>query len=481
MYKVRKGGRSYALKIYRKGFAPNDSVSSLLKQGECPALARLLTNGFYRGDYYYEVFPLYSAGTLDDLISAGECTPRFIEHTLLPSLDNALHYLHAHGLVHADVKPGNIFVSADRRSVVLGDFGVAGTTANSGGLVPFRGTLEYAPYALHQGNQVRIDAAYDYGSLGLVLIKAFTGYSPFAGMTLEERDRAVISLRVPQSIPARPRALIEGLLNSDPRLRFGHVDVQRYCSQSLGGTRVTPVARITRTKAAGTGAKMRARLLEFGFYEGHMIMVSTAAELLQAAEAHWDGARIVVDDSHLKPFLKAIGAGDVYARFVEPFNHRPIDKRAFLFCCALRLFTQGSDARAIVYKGEKFSDVRELVRAIAQGREDLADFLDDDVLVFYLRQFGFGDDAAKAADDVLQSDKSEVEKAQLLLSMLEARVHGLYVDGVALNTPEDLMKALMGMDGAQLAALAADQELENWLYRHHCDFAYSEMEAADEQ
>ena len=95
---------------------------------------------------------------------------------------DALGAAHAAGLIHRDVKPANILLSADGR-VLVADFGIAKAAegadlTSDGGMV---GTAKYlAPEQIEGGP---IDGRTDLYALGVVLYEALTGEPPFAADT----------------------------------------------------------------------------------------------------------------------------------------------------------------------------------------------------------------------------------------------------------------------------------------------------------
>jgi len=103
----------------------------------------------------------------------------------------ALAYLHAHGIVHGDVKPDNVLLGEDGRLRLL-DFGVAHVeTARRltvSGLSASIGTPDYMAPEQLRGRAG--DARADVFALGTMLYEMITGRLPYAGSDWEERLRA---------------------------------------------------------------------------------------------------------------------------------------------------------------------------------------------------------------------------------------------------------------------------------------------------
>jgi YVTN family beta-propeller protein len=145
------------------------------------------------------IIPIYDAGEESDLLYIAM---RFVEGTDLKSVvveqgalppERALPILaqaaaaldaaHARGLVHRDVKPGNILLSSEagsRDHVYLSDFGLTKRMTSDSGMTgtgQFVGTLDYAAPEQFEGKQ--LDGRADVYSLGCVLYECLTGEIPF--------------------------------------------------------------------------------------------------------------------------------------------------------------------------------------------------------------------------------------------------------------------------------------------------------------
>ena len=163
-------------------------------------LARLRHPGCVRV-YDFGADPTYGPYLLMDLVEGpqpGEVVPGGggPEAILLAKkILETLAHLHSHGVVHGDLKPGNVrCLASDPGQPVLLDFGLA--TAGVIDCGTWGGTLHYiAPEVLRR--QAR-DARSDLYALGAMLYELITGQPPFVGTTMTEVVRGHLSGRVRQ-------------------------------------------------------------------------------------------------------------------------------------------------------------------------------------------------------------------------------------------------------------------------------------------
>ena len=129
--------------------------------------------------YLYLVMPLLHESLEDVLLRSGKLSPAEAIRVVLQVADG-LHAAHRHGLIHRDVKPGNILLDAEGQAA-LADFGLAREVwrpANVATQQPW-GTPEYmAPEQFHN---TTIDQRADIYALGVVLYELLTGKRPFEG------------------------------------------------------------------------------------------------------------------------------------------------------------------------------------------------------------------------------------------------------------------------------------------------------------
>ncbi|MCR9243796.1 MAG: serine/threonine protein kinase [bacterium] len=161
---------------------------------------------------------------LQDLLEEQGQLDEEVALQIVVEVAGALDSLHQRGLVHRDVKPGNI-LWAEERGAVLIDLGFAVERGSEGSGETTAGTVHYIAPEQARGNQ-GLDVRADIYSLGATLYHLTTGSLPFEGKTSEE----VLAKQVLESLSGeRIRALelspqlhyfLEKMMAKDPEMRF---------------------------------------------------------------------------------------------------------------------------------------------------------------------------------------------------------------------------------------------------------------------
>ena len=156
------------------------------------------------GQGLYLVMPLF-AESLEDRLNRSKPLPLAEALQIVREIGSALSVAHTHGLIHRDVKPGNILLD-DAGHAALADFGVAREAGSKGKADPLTlagsgltaGTPQYM--APEQLRGAELDQRADLYALGVVFYEMLTGRTPHLGNTPFEVGAAALSgLIIPPS------------------------------------------------------------------------------------------------------------------------------------------------------------------------------------------------------------------------------------------------------------------------------------------
>jgi hypothetical protein len=208
------GGQHAALKVLREELADNDDFRKrFLRESryaaslDHPHVVDVHGSGEARGVLY--IVMEYVEGTdLYELLGAGPLSPA-AALPLLGQVAAGLDAAHAIGLLHRDVKPGNVLIDdtgAEPRCV-LTDFGLSKDVARDSVALTaagdFVGTLAYTAPEQILGKDT--DAGVDIYSLGCLLYECLVGETPFAGSDVEIMQAHI------ETAPPRPSKQRRGL------------------------------------------------------------------------------------------------------------------------------------------------------------------------------------------------------------------------------------------------------------------------------
>jgi len=191
VYKAWDDQRNYhvAIKVLREDLAEDREFDRRFRR-EAEALARLSHKnivrfyGFEREGYLVFIVMDYVEGTTlrrrifnaDGPLSADKVL------SVVEQVVSALHYAHVQGVLHRDVKPGNIMIQPDGR-VLVADFGIAKAADAATMTTVMPGTPAYM--SPEQCRSELLDVRTDVYSLGVVVYEMLAGRRPFVGESEE--------------------------------------------------------------------------------------------------------------------------------------------------------------------------------------------------------------------------------------------------------------------------------------------------------
>jgi eukaryotic-like serine/threonine-protein kinase len=222
--------RRVALKVERPGVAPD----YLVREGRAlaairhPGVVTVHTVGRHRGVAFLVLERVYGLSLdrmIEDRRARGERFAIGEAIDLLVAIADALSVVHGAGLVHRDVKPGNVMLAPGGR-VVLMDFGLVLPHADRAGHRTAAGSLQYMGPESLTGDIVEGAASLlDVYAVGVLAYELLCGIAPFDGADARELYRAKMRRPVPSVLWLRADAppaldeLVKQLMAPDPQER----------------------------------------------------------------------------------------------------------------------------------------------------------------------------------------------------------------------------------------------------------------------
>ncbi|MGZ8631350.1 MAG: Stk1 family PASTA domain-containing Ser/Thr kinase [Actinomycetota bacterium] len=223
--------RTVAIKVLLPNFARDTSFVARFRR-EAQAAARLnqpnIVGVFDTGadeDTQYIVMEFVEGRTLSEFMDTGRRPTPVQAAEIAQKICGAIAAAHAQGVIHRDIKPGNVMVTRDGTVKVM-DFGIARVlgpeTAPQTSAV--LGTAAYLSPEQAQGGPV--DARTDIYSLGAVLYELLTGRPPFMGDSpvavayKQVNETPAVPSSLNPDVPARLDAVVMKALSKNPSNRY---------------------------------------------------------------------------------------------------------------------------------------------------------------------------------------------------------------------------------------------------------------------
>ena len=204
-----KFGRVVAVKVLPRDKSTPEAVANFTREIRAlasldhPKLVSALDAG-EDGNVHYLVTEYVPGTDLRKLVRRDGPLAMSVAVSIISQVAEGLEYAHAQGIIHRDVKPGNVLVSPEGESK-LSDLGLAGPISGEHETDPrygkIVGTADYVSPD-HVRDPWKPTPAWDIYSLGCTLYYAVTGKVPFPGGTTADKARAHCDLR-----PLDPRRL----------------------------------------------------------------------------------------------------------------------------------------------------------------------------------------------------------------------------------------------------------------------------------
>jgi serine/threonine protein kinase/tetratricopeptide (TPR) repeat protein len=209
VYRARQKSlnRTVALKVIGLGqWATQAHLKRFRREAEAaanldhPCIVPIYEVGEREGSCYFSM-KFIDGGQLDEVTKRQPISARTAAE-LIAKLARTVHHAHEHGILHRDIKPGNVLLDRNGEPH-LTDFGLARlveTESTVTRTMEVLGTPSYMAPEQAVGNNARVSRATDVYGLGAVFYQLLTGHPPFAGGTTFETVRLVLDTE-----PRQPR------------------------------------------------------------------------------------------------------------------------------------------------------------------------------------------------------------------------------------------------------------------------------------
>ncbi len=286
LYICENQDTKYVLKHYRRETAIKPEIIEKLKSIDSPYVAKLISTGVIN-DRPYEILPYYKNGS----IQGRRYSLDELKSVIIPELNEALHELHSHEIIHKDLKPSNIMLSDNGTDIAVIDFGIS-SVKEDGNTIVLTKTGFTPDYTAHEAFNGLFLNESDYYSLGITIYELYTGTTPYKDLTPEQIElyTSIQKVPLPEDMSSELKDLISALTyyditnrkdKSNPNRRWTYDEVKKWLS---GEPQIIP----------GAGVDEHKEHKENGQIQGYLFMGTEYSDRhkLAIAFAHnWDQAK----------------------------------------------------------------------------------------------------------------------------------------------------------------------------------------------
>jgi eukaryotic-like serine/threonine-protein kinase len=250
---VNARGDELAMKVLREPLgAKAETVARFRREAEiaaqlrCPYIAQVVAAGRH-GDRYWIAYPRLHGETLASRLGRETVLPPQALALLVDQILCGLGVAHTAGVVHRDIKPGNVMIGSTRREdaverALILDFGLSKSAIGEAGdarepsltsTTATLGTVKYMPPE-QIGGAASVDHRADLYAAGVVAYRALSGRLPHVGTSravvlIAKRDEDARSLASTTGLPwpTWTEAFFQQALARDPDARFGSAEAMR--------------------------------------------------------------------------------------------------------------------------------------------------------------------------------------------------------------------------------------------------------------
>ncbi len=439
-------------------FIGEDSAPAI--EGQTPSTVHFFAMQFVEGESLAELLARRKRLNVDEALG--------ITEQVLAGLDAA----HQLGMVHRDIKPGNILIDRQRQRVQLADFGLVKSLQGSGmtasGVIV--GTADYM--APEQGRGGAVDVRADLYAIGVVLYQMLSGRLPFqadsvTAMIFQHVYETPPPLReIVAEIPEPLAAIVAKLMAKPPEARYQNVtellaDLRAFHQQQLlpsGVDRIgVPVSTGTRRASqphevadVDPAARPRTVIIPAPRFGDGPALPATLTQMVIPNQ--WEQWRQSVRDFLLLQTAEFVQQVQTTEQHVD-LAIADYEQRHAALLAAIK------DAQAVIRDLEAQQEVWR--RANAEAEQRANDATDDDVARAALGEKLRGERTLAELAEQLQLQQTHLEEMDRKRAHVTATLERLRSQRDVLNARLKVARVQIRMSGGKASARRA----EHWIHR----------------
>lgn len=247
VFLANNNGWKYVIKYYvnvrRMATDKRERFISLLLNQTSPYIVPLVDYGEFEHKLF-DVYPYIENGNLAERNVSLE----FIRDVVIPNVNEALKLIHSYNIAHRDIKPNNILLSNDGKSVMLNDFSIMSVVEENTGGVYTETAFRTNGYASPEILMMMPCKMSDYYAFGITLLSLLNGgINLFQNMDEATIYGCTVNGNIPRldkgkfakmsgkllSLQERIEGLICGLTIYDHQKRWGYEEVVKWCNGEI--------------------------------------------------------------------------------------------------------------------------------------------------------------------------------------------------------------------------------------------------------
>ncbi len=266
---VAKGGMGVVYKAMHPNLKHHVVIKKLTIRGNKPILERFkrearvllelqhanivrMFDYFTEGSFHYIVLELVDGLSLDKLIRKAQKLSWQTALLIVRDSCKALKFAHSKGIIHRDIKPGNILIST-KGEIKLADFGIASAEKEGEAEEDITqagitlGTPAYMPPEQFEDSK-NVDARADIYALGVMLYEMVTGQKPYGVNMVPEtliqikKGQYTAPSKIEQNLPKGISRIIKKMMNAKPSKRYKNADaVLKAVNRQLNKFEIKPI------------------------------------------------------------------------------------------------------------------------------------------------------------------------------------------------------------------------------------------------